>query len=424
MLLMLGFGFVDVAMGGTTIHFYWGATTEENRQLSGLAEAQKDGQLAELAYLDQVLKKHPENVHTRGPRAHTLVQMGRMDEAMKDLDEITRKRPDYFGLAGTRAYYYRVKADRARELEELRKLVAKRLASDPVNAARSTAVGWSRARIAELLDNLPLARKEWQAAVDEAPPQERASHIVHQVMFYLRHGDYKDAATAAKTAVELNRRYGTKGSSLVDSLTWHGFSLWLSGKRTEALAAFFEAAERAQDEDESNYTPGALFDRKVLAIASARALATHGAEEDKALAAKLMSDLGKSATHKNPYSLESAVMALSGQSAAKPVADTVAEAMKQAPNLDWALWTALYLGLSGDEEAKHLLKLLPEDSIQKRIAEREGKISPIRPAAPRPCGTARRRRDRHCARPAKLAAAAVDRVSGFTMARRAQSCRR
>ena len=72
--------------------------------------------------------------------------------------------------------------------------------------------------------------------------------MTDQVRFYLRQGNHADAVAAAKAAVELDRRQGKKDYPSVDSLTWYGFSLWLSGKRTEALVTFLDAAEQPIDE--------------------------------------------------------------------------------------------------------------------------------------------------------------------------------
>ena len=67
--------------------------------------------------------------------------------------------------------------------------------------------------------------------------------------------------------------------------------------------------------------------------------------------------------------------------------------LKAAPNLDWALWAAMYLYLSGTEEARPLAKYLPEKSIQRRIVEVEekaassvGKPFPPAPASPPSAG--------------------------------------
>ena len=78
------------------------------------------------------------------------MQMGRMDEASKDLDELAQKRPDYFGLPAARIYYYRIKGDQPKELEEMKKLVADRLARYTADAASSASVRWNKAWIAEL----------------------------------------------------------------------------------------------------------------------------------------------------------------------------------------------------------------------------------------------------------------------------------
>ena len=377
MALIFGVGLTNLALADTTVWYAY-ATQEENRQLFGLDTARREGQLAELNRLDRVLKEHPDNAAARSIRANALMQMGRLDEASRDIDELARRSPEYRMLPDNWIRYYRIKGDRIKELEGMKNLATRKVTDDTAMAFAG-AIRWHRPWIAELSGNTALAKKEWQKWVDESPLQQRADYMTYQVQFYLRRGDYEDAVTVAKAAVEHHRHHQSHQSDcLTNTLTWYGFSLWVSGKRAEALATFVDAAE--QPNDESFFAPGALFYRRSLAILSVRVLAANDTEKDKA--AKLMSALSKSALGKRPYSLEPVVLALSGGSEMKPVADTVAKVLKQAPNLDWALWAALYLGLSGQDEARALLTLLPKDSIQKRIAEQEGNAPTTPPTNP------------------------------------------
>lgn len=356
----------------TTVVQYSGATQEENRQLSGLAAADKLGKMASLKYLDHVINEYPANAPARLYRASALMQMGRMDEASRDLNELTRRSPECLNLSETWIFYYRIKGDRIKELNEMENLAGKTFVNNTTKAFAEVSICSNRPRMAELASNMDLAKKEWQEWVDKAPPQQRADRMTHQVQFFLRQGDYEDAVAVAKAAVELHHRQRHEGYSLANTLTWYGFSLWVSGKRTEALATFLDAAEQPI---ENIYFNSCTFDPsgRSLAILSARVLAASGTEKDKARAKELMANLSKSVTGKMPYSLEPVVLALSGGSEMKPVVDTVGKVLNQAPNLDWALWAALYLGLSSPPEAKPLSVLLPKDCIQKRIAEQERK---------------------------------------------------
>ena len=100
-----------------------------------------------------------------------------------------------------------------------------------------------------------------------------------------------------------------------------------------------------------------------------------GTAGDRTKANHLLIRASKTMLPNKPYSMGALVLAVTGGASIEDFADRIRAVLKTAPNLDWALWAALYLGLSEPEHAKDLLKLLPEKSLQRRIAEVEQKAA-------------------------------------------------
>jgi tetratricopeptide (TPR) repeat protein len=159
-----------------------------------------------------------------------------------------------------------------------------------------------------------------------------------------------------------------------------GFAHWAMRQRDDAFRVVLQATEDLiGDDDAINKAP---FLSEVLLALHRLASTGIGTPEQRARADELFrkgrSLIGSGDTY-------SADIALRTQGVAEAHADAsqlVQKVLSKAPGLDWARWSALYLALDDPEHGQELLRLLPEKSIQRRIAEVELRAAQTQPATP------------------------------------------
>jgi tetratricopeptide (TPR) repeat protein len=367
----------------------WGCASDEASQILQAEEIRYalGDQVQYLQTLTAVLDKNPANRLALFMRAKAEMEMGLMDKADRDLQKLEAAVGETAGLREARADYWEILGNRDKRLAALENRANKEYA-DPQQLARFKAsIERNKAMILELRGDVAGAVAARKKILDEGDPQWRVFDVMAYARFWVRQGEYSKAADLYKGVVDLLQKQRQEG--VYSWLTAdYAHALWATGKRAEACSA--------SDDSLSELISARNIDRDVIARSALalRVLSRQGGKDmDKQKADAAWPKAVELCPKGAPYSLASVVLTLDGKVPMKEEIERVEKVLKAAPNLDWALWAAMYLYLSGTEEARPLAKYLPEKSIQRRIVEVEekaassvGKPFPPAPASPPSAG--------------------------------------
>jgi predicted Zn-dependent protease len=145
-----------------------------------------------LALLDRAIGAYPDQEELRYARAFVLEHEDRVDEAIRELRDVVRRRPEDASALNALGYTL---ADHGRSLPEAERLVRAALARRPDSAAIQDSLGWvlhRRGRSAEGLDWL-------KRAYAREPEAEIAAHL-GEVQWAM--GDRDGAERTWRTALE------------------------------------------------------------------------------------------------------------------------------------------------------------------------------------------------------------------------------
>lgn len=172
------------------------AAAPDNRVLATAGRAQvlaDHGRGADgLALLDRAIAAYPDQEELRYARAFVLERLDRVDEAIRELRGVVKRRPEDASALNALGYTL---ADHGRSLAEAERLIRAALERRPDSAAIQDSLGWvlyRRGRSAEAL--------EWlQRAYASEPDPEIAAHL-GEVQWAL--GDRAAAERTWRTALE------------------------------------------------------------------------------------------------------------------------------------------------------------------------------------------------------------------------------
>jgi tetratricopeptide (TPR) repeat protein len=147
---------------------------------------------AALALLDRSIAAYPDQEELRFSRSFVLEREGRIDDAIRELRDVLRTRPNDAGALNALGYTL---ADHGRSLPEAEKLVRAALARRPDSAAIQDSLGWVLHRRGRSADGLEWLKKAYAAEQDA----EIAAHL-GEVQWAL--GDRAAAERTWRTALE------------------------------------------------------------------------------------------------------------------------------------------------------------------------------------------------------------------------------
>ncbi len=230
---------------------------------------------------------------------------------------------------------------------------------------------FTQARVAELKGQSGKAETIFKGKVSNSRPKMLSFYLSTLADFHLRQGNWAKALEVFELAVGAARIHKLSPDSEASLGTEFSTALWAVKKRHNALGI---ALRTAKIHLSSSRTGHELLAKAVL-TGHVLTRGLEDSEPQKKKARLLLEKASKRFPVGSPYSIASVVLVLTGKLPRDEAIDRVKKVLKAAPHLDWALWAALYLGLSEPEHAKDLLKLLPEKSLQRRIAEIEQKAA-------------------------------------------------
>jgi tetratricopeptide (TPR) repeat protein len=351
----------------------WGQEGQPD-EVALLLRAQSDfcvlgDQVRYLQLLTEVLDKNPTQRLGLLMRAKAEMEMGIIDKADGDLKKLEGAVGEMAGLAEARSNYWEILGRREERLAVLENHVKKSYLDSSVVGLQQATAAKDKAVILELKGDTAAAAKAWNGILETGPQETRLFDLMDYARFWVRQGEYGKAVDQYKKVLDLMEKHRQAGVFSWLS-TDYAIALWATGARDLARTGFSDAvserlASRSPDTE--------VVARSALGLWVFTRLVGKESEKDEAAAswAKVVGICPKAA----PYSLASVVLAIDGRAPVKDTVERVETALKAAPNLDWALWSAMHLYLSGAEEAKGLVKRLPEKSIQRRIVEVEEKAA-------------------------------------------------
>lgn len=352
-----------------------GATLEENRELEIPLRIQQNDQVKALCAYGKVIQKNPKNRLSRLFHAHLLMQMGAITKCKEDIVYLESKAPNFRGVLELQVQLGRVTGERQHELAALERTLKPVPKKRPMLAAtRAISVHFAKPRIAELRGNLREAEKLWKKMVRDADDTMHILVLSELGEFYLRQEDFSEAVETFKLALKSAQDKEVSGDSISDIKLKLAIALWADEKRNEAM----EVTLAVTTKQLSNAIRIDEICAKAVLMGHVLTQTKAGSEAEKKKMRSILEKAAKRFPVGRPYSVESVVLVLTGKLPRDEAIVRIKKVLKAAPHLDWALWAALYLGLSEPEHAKDLLKLLPEKSIQRQIAEVERKAAAIK----------------------------------------------
>jgi tetratricopeptide (TPR) repeat protein len=172
------------------------ASTPDGRVIAtaGRAQVLADyGRSADgLALLDRAIAAYPDQEELRYSRAFVLERLGRVDDAIKELRAVAKRRPEDASALNALGYTL---ADHGRSLPEAERLIRAALERRPDSAAIQDSLGWVLHRRGRSVEAL-----EWlKRAYANEPDPEIAAHL-GEVQWAL--GDRAGAERTWRTALE------------------------------------------------------------------------------------------------------------------------------------------------------------------------------------------------------------------------------
>lgn len=146
-----------------------------------------------------------------------------------------------------------------------------------------------------------------------------------------------------------------------------GFSVWALGDEMGAYHHFSLAA-RAMDVMNAKWLRD---DDMVNSVCAAYVLArTVMGKANQKITADWVEALAKKVSDKPQYSTNLALLYFSSKLDHEEVSAVLNRVLKEAPHLDWALWTGLFINVTDTDGAKAMLEKMPKGCIQRTILSR------------------------------------------------------
>lgn len=341
--------------GGPPLVFLPYASMRENREVQPVYAAIQNPAVAKKK-IEEILKKNPQNRPAKILMARLLLQEGDITTARATIEPLLAGRAAYRPAVRLLLELAQASGNKKMEASAYARILAgKRQPLDPL------------AGKAESEGDIAASEKMRKQAVAASHPKVRVYKQYELGRFYLRQGQFPKAITTLKSTLPEFEKFSQGWVSVVHRDC--ALAFWGKGNRKEALKESLAAAEAVIS------PPAGDPELRAASVMMVHILtrAGIGTPDDIAKANDLLTRASKTMHPSKPHSLGAVVLAVTRRDSMEDLTSRIRAVLKTAPNLDWALWAALYIGLSEPERAKGLLMMLPEKSIQRRIADIEQK---------------------------------------------------
>lgn len=310
-----------------------------------------------------ILRRDPKNAVVLFFQVGQFSRMGKLDEASRSLALLREQKPGWILGWQAEVDLLDVMGEYKKEADALETFMRKEF-QDPLEAAVAEGMRASApARLAELRGKMEDAEAVWKTLIDDkkAGDAERSARMVEMGRFYLRHSLDAKAEGVLVRATETGEG-AMSDDAKADALLPLVTALWAQGRVDQAVA---------KSKDLLRICGRLPLDSDVCLQALLTSYVLFKKADDKASAgqaeALLKKAAGMDAMAKRITGLAPLVRDKWKRQDVRDVAERTRRVLKDAPRLDWARWTALYLAIENPAEHEGLLKALPDDSVQRRI---------------------------------------------------------
>lgn len=339
---------------------------EEKDQLRAIRPATSQGPSATLVSCDAVIRKNPRNRMARLIRARSLLELGRIEDSKRELLSLRKEFPTFREVLDLLAGAAIATGDTSEAVTFYKERMRLKPVDPELIGLEAFATTWYEMRILELEGKTSAVEKELVLLATESDAITGGVAKEELAGFYLRHGKPGQAVGCLKSLSEVPTDWSDSASQVRLLL---GIAHWASGNREEALKSFLSIAEALDNVADANEE----FRAKATLGAVALARRGTGTNQDAEKAEKLLKRLTARFPVAPDYPLRATVLAAAGRNDVAQRSKGLARILEKARYLEWALWEALYLGLTEPREAGRLLELLPAGTVQRRIADLENK---------------------------------------------------
>jgi tetratricopeptide (TPR) repeat protein len=372
---------------GHSQSYYPGATSQESAELSlfnGSSE-KKDLAIERLTLLDRLLGQSHGNRPLLIERAESLSNMGRPQDAAKDLKELVDKDLGFPGVRRAQALCAHNTGAKREELRILEEWAAQK--RDPNRRIDS----WTpdarllESQIAELKGDIKAAEDAWQRYLAD---YKGVAYYLDRGDFLLRNGQMERAVAAYQVILDDTR---IADLDLDASTRVHqAAALWRWGKDDKAEATVVRALtdfEKWQEENKGrsgafSFAPAVLMGKALLDMGVGPADKTQRADH-KAKVQAALTVLVKELDVEHLNCNEIMLAVGGGKLTNVEAQERVSKILKDSPYLEWALWAEVYLALQMPKEAEQIVLALPKDTPQYAILAAQLRKTSTAPATNR-----------------------------------------
>jgi tetratricopeptide (TPR) repeat protein len=298
------------------------------------------------------------------------MNMGRVSEARSDLDQLAAEGFSSSALTPIKADLAHMTDARDEEISAYERECQPLAPDDPVAKDPTAEASWldgsklASIRIKELRGDQKAAEEGWQKWLQE---DDNAKFGMNEYgEYHIRQGNFEAAIKDFAACLAAM----PKNQPSVDVTANVGLrlaeALWASGKLEEAEKRAAQVLELLREHKESTGRVSAFLAPSVF-ITLALAQQGFGVIDDKTSATLALSELVTAMKEEEYYGNGNIVAVLAGKLSKDKAANQLEKILKVAPNLDWALWSEMYLGFATAEDGQRALKFMPEHSLQRAI---------------------------------------------------------
>lgn len=353
---------ITQSIGGPALVYDPHASMLENRELQPVYAALQNPAVVKQK-IREVLKKNPKNRPAKVLMARLLLQEGDITTARATIEPLLAGRATYRPAVRLLLELAQASGNKKMEASAYARMLAGRPQAIDLLARKAESEG-----------DIAASEKIRKQAVAASHPKVRVYRQYQLGRFYLRQGQFTKAITTLKATLPEVEKLGAGWVSVVHRDC--ALAFWGKGNREEALKESLAATEAVIS------PPAGDPELRAASVMIVHILTRGGigTADQRAKANDLLTRASKTMPPSKLHSVEAVVLAVTGGASMEDLAARIRAVLKTAPKLDWALWAALYAGLSEPERTKDLLQILPEGSVQARIAEVERKAKAEAPA--------------------------------------------
>jgi predicted Zn-dependent protease len=316
------------------------------------------------------LVQHPDNLLARYYLAGLRVQMGHVQDADADIQILDKAGFPVSTLVQLRAQLADVVGRPQDQIAAYEKFSRPLPANDPVVRDPSMVEAWkinsrvASIRVLELNGKIDLADEAWHKFLKE--DSNEIYYLGEYGDFRLRQGDFAGAIVAYQARLDSMPKNQPSVDVTAAAKLQFAEALWANGKLEDAQRQASSAMKlllqnRETSRHSSSFLPRSVFFTLVLAQREV------GSADDRAMATAALRELTATFNSDTYFEDDALLALLAGKWPKEKASAELASTLKDAPNLQWALWAQVYLGLGSPEAARTAVRAMHEPSVQRTI---------------------------------------------------------